>query len=283
MEWVETTAKSVEEAKDLLLDRLGVDEEEAEFEVVEEPKVGLFGRPRGEARVRARVKPKSPRPKNERRRQRSPRRGRGSGGGSSQPEAADESERPEPKQQASAGAGRGPAPAAAERQPSGERRGPDRSGESLEPAAAVDTVRSFLEGVVAAFGVEAAVDAAVVDDEVHATVQGDQLGRLIGPKGGVIDALQELTRTASQKVAQGRSVPRIRVDVGSFRSDRRAALETFAREVAEEVRDTGEARALEPMGSVDRKIVHDAAGEVSGVETTSEGDDPDRRVVIEKA
>ena len=68
MEWVETTSKTIEEAKDTLLDQLGVDEEEAEFEILEEPKVGLFGRPRGEARVRARIRPKAPRPKDERRR-----------------------------------------------------------------------------------------------------------------------------------------------------------------------------------------------------------------------
>ena len=67
MEWVETTGKTVEEAKDAALDQLGVDEQDAEFEVVEEPRTGLFGRTRGEARVRARVRPTQPRPKVERR------------------------------------------------------------------------------------------------------------------------------------------------------------------------------------------------------------------------
>jgi spoIIIJ-associated protein len=77
MEWVETTAKTVEEAKDAALDQLGVDEQDAEFEVLEEPRAGLFGRTRGEARVRARVRPTQPRPKAERR----DRRARGSGRG----------------------------------------------------------------------------------------------------------------------------------------------------------------------------------------------------------
>ncbi len=67
MEWVETTGKTVEEAKDAALDQLGVDEQDAEFEVVDEPRTGLFGRTRGEARVRARVRPTQPRPKVERR------------------------------------------------------------------------------------------------------------------------------------------------------------------------------------------------------------------------
>lgn len=70
MEWVETTGKTVEEAKDAALDQLGVDEHDAEFEIVEEPRTGLFGRTRGEARVRARVRPTQPRPKVERRERR---------------------------------------------------------------------------------------------------------------------------------------------------------------------------------------------------------------------
>jgi spoIIIJ-associated protein len=63
MEWVETTGRTVDEAKDAALDQLGVDESDAEFVVVSEPRPGLFGRMRGEARVRARVQPTSPRPK----------------------------------------------------------------------------------------------------------------------------------------------------------------------------------------------------------------------------
>src|SRR5215831_9151443 len=67
MEWVETTGRTVEEAKELALDQLGVVEDDAEFDVVEEPRPGLFGRIRGEARVRARVRPTQPRPKADRR------------------------------------------------------------------------------------------------------------------------------------------------------------------------------------------------------------------------
>jgi spoIIIJ-associated protein len=77
MEWVETTGKTIEEAKDAALDQLGVDEQDAEFEVVEEPRTGLFGRTRGEARVRARVRPVQPRPKVERRDRRGRTGGRG--------------------------------------------------------------------------------------------------------------------------------------------------------------------------------------------------------------
>ena len=72
MQWVEVTGRTVEEAKEAALDQLGVDEQDAEFEVLEEPKSGLFGRLRAEARVRARVIPTSPRPKVERRERRRP-------------------------------------------------------------------------------------------------------------------------------------------------------------------------------------------------------------------
>ena len=70
MEWVETTGKSVDEAKEIALDRLGIGLDDAEFEIIEEPRTGLFGRMRGEARVRARVKPATVRPKHDRRQRR---------------------------------------------------------------------------------------------------------------------------------------------------------------------------------------------------------------------
>src|SRR5688572_17241640 len=104
MEWVETTGSTVEEAKDAALDQLGVDEQDAEFEVLEEPRAGLFGRTRGEARVRARVRPTQPRPKLERRdrKARKPR----SGGSGDRRKGRDQGETAEP-------AAAGPADAAA--------------------------------------------------------------------------------------------------------------------------------------------------------------------------
>jgi spoIIIJ-associated protein len=87
VEWVETTGRTIEEAKDAALDQLGVDEAEAEFEVLEEPRVGLFGRLRGEARIRARIQPARPRPKTERR-DRGRRREKTKGGGEAKAGAA---------------------------------------------------------------------------------------------------------------------------------------------------------------------------------------------------
>lgn len=128
MEWVETTGKTVDEAKDLALDQLGVDEQDAEFEILEEPRSGLFGRVRGEARVRARVRPTQPRPKVDRRdRKGRPSRAKGSGpsaatdgegrGGRSKGGRNGEegrpakAERPAPSEDAAVTASSGPEPA----------------------------------------------------------------------------------------------------------------------------------------------------------------------------
>jgi spoIIIJ-associated protein len=73
---------------------------------------------------------------------------------------------------------------------------------------------------------------------------------------------------------------RLRVDVAGYREKRREALSRFALKVAEDVKTSGQARALEPMNSSDRKIVHDALTEVEGISTRSEGSDPFRRVVV---
>ena len=121
------------------------------------------------------------------------------------------------------------------------------------------------------------------DGELAASLDGAGLGSLIGPGGGLIDAIQELARTVAQKEAKGGSAPRLKVDIGGYRSDRRTALAEFTREVATAVIETGSAHAFEPMGSVDRKTVHDTAAEIDGVETRSEGEDPRRRVVLVKA
>ncbi len=113
-----------------------------------------------------------------------------------------------------------------------------------------------------------------------AQIDGTDLGYLIGPKGGVIDAVQELSRTFSQKESKGKQAPRLRVDVGSYRANRKIELEEFVRRTAEEVMASGEAYAFEPMGSADRKTVHDTAATIEGLESRSEGEDPRRKVVI---
>jgi spoIIIJ-associated protein len=288
MEWVEVTGRTLEEAKEAALDQLGVDEQDAEFEVLEEPRAGLFGRLRSEARVRARVLPTSPRPKVERRER------RGRDGGRSRGEAKPrQGERSATATERKSGGERGARPPGRGNE-GGRARRPEkvddrREGAQVSEREPVDEVslaeqaeaaRDFVEGLCATFGLEATVAVRPIDEEaVEIVVSGDDLGVLIGPKGQTLQAVQELTRTVVQRQLSARG-GRLLVDVAGYRAKRRAALEAFTRTVATEVRDTGVAKVLEPMPPPDRKVVHDTVNDIEGVDTTSEGEEPNRRVVI---
>ena len=287
MEWVETTGRSVEEAKDAALDQLGVDEADAEFEVVADARSGLFGRLRQEARVRARVRPTTPPPKVDRRERR--RRGgkdkegdrspAPSGGGRSGGRAGGRSG-------SSSGGRSAPAPAPAAPAPeeaavSVDDRGPD---EEVEPATAAEVgeaASDFVRGLVEAFGADGTTSVAELDvDTIEVRVEGNDLGLLVGPKGATLSAVQELTRTVVSRVEPGGRNIRVHVDVAGYRARRREALERFTQQVATSVKESGQATALEPMNAADRKVVHDTANAIDGIRTTSEGEEPRRRVVL---
>ena len=149
----------------------------------------------------------------------------------------------------------------------------------VDPAQLGSDAVAFVEGVVRAFGLEAAVALQTDPEAVELDVQGENVGLLIGPRGQTMAALQDLTRMAVQRRV-GPDAPRLSVDVGSYRQRRHEALRRFAEQVAQEVLATGETRMLEPMSAVDRKVVHDAINEIDGVQTSSDGEEPHRRVVI---
>lgn len=274
MEWVETTGKTVEEAVDAALDQLGVAEDDAEIEVIEEPKPGLFGRMRGEARIRARVRPTQPRPKEDRRDRR--RRGRANGTAAGAPGGAEGDE--------------GTASGQTELEQMGASRSRGRTREVLEnggsmeePVALEDQAAEavgFLNGLVERMALSAQVTSEVLDEEnVEVRVDGEDLGILIGPRGSTLVAVQELTRTVVQRRLNAHN-GRLTVDVSGYRQKRKVALERFTRQVAEQVLGSGERRILEPMSAPDRKVVHDTVNEIAGVVTVSEGEEPRRRVVI---
>ena len=283
MDWVETTGKSVEEATERALSHLGIRTEEAEVEILEEPKPGLFGRVRGEARVRARVLPAGPRPKRSRR----------SGGADDRPRSE-----ARPKSPRSGGGDRKAktdAPAPARNKTSEPKRAPRpekvstkendmAEGISLQEQGAI--AKEFLVGLLASMQISAEVSIREIDAEtVELSVNANpptELGILVGPRGTTLQALQEVTRTVVQSKSVGRT-DRILVDVAQYRERRVAALGRFANQVAEEVVETGEERALEPMSAADRKAVHDALTENKAVATRSEGEDPRRFVVIAPA
>lgn len=145
------------------------------------------------------------------------------------------------------------------------------------------TVEAFVRGVVDRFGFADAATSVRIDEEhIYVDVTGSDLGLLIGPRGRTLEALQELTRTVSQRSSEDPGV-RVTVDVAGFRARRVAALEAFVRRLAEEVMANGEAQELEPMSAADRKVVHDTVNEIEGVESASAGTDPERYVVIRPA
>ncbi|CAB4711066.1 MAG: KH domain-containing protein [Actinobacteria bacterium] len=280
MEWVEITGRTVEEAKDAALDQLGVDTVDAEFEILEEPSRGLFGKTKGQARVRARIAPTRPRPKVERRDRR--KKSSGTGGG------RNKAQRPaEPATDAAPAA-----PASNGKRPNRRSSGPKAEPTEKENTTVTETVdvdlaehsrivTEFLDGLVDSFDLEGRVEAVSIDDETtEVRVEGRDLGILVGPKGNTLAAIQELSRTVIHRKVSGTAAGRVRLDVAGYRQRRREALEQFTRGVAEEVRSSGVQKALEPMGSADRKVVHDAVNEIEGVSTISEGDEPRRRVVL---
>lgn len=305
MEWVETTGKTLEEAKEHALDQLGVDEQDAEFDVLSRPKSGLFGLLRGEARVRARVKPTRPRPKTDRRQPRRRREGvRSSTAGQQSagtPVVTDGGS--EDETSPGPGEGREATGRQRRRRRRGGRRSTERSsiqdskdravqhraasaeeGTEMEDASVEDQAemtRTFLDGLLQAFDLDASISEERVDDDIiELHVQGPDLGLLIGPKGQTLQAIHELSRTVIQRKATGTHSGRVRIDVAGYRQRRKEALARFAHQVAEDVKATGTPKALEPMHPADRKIIHDTINEVAGVHTSSEGEEPRRRVVI---
>jgi spoIIIJ-associated protein len=216
MREVERSAPSVEEAVEAALEELGVSEQEARVEIVQEPRQGLLGIGSHEAVVKVSV-----------------------------PEV-------------------------------------EATGAVVEEQAEI--AAEFLEGLLDRMGVAADVEYEVVDGVMYVDILGAQddegMGILIGRHGQTLEALQDLVRAAVQRRTEDRC--RVMVDVEDYRKRRRAQLAAKAREAANRVKRTGRQERLEPMNAYERKIVHDAAGEIAGVETASEGEDPERRVVVRK-
>lgn len=216
MREVERSAPSVEEAIEAALEELGVSEQEARVEIVQEPRQGLLGIGSHQAVVKVSI-----------------------------PEV-------------------------------------EATGAIVEEQAEI--AAEFLEGLLDRMGVAADVEHDVVDGVMYVDILGAQddegMGILIGRHGQTLEALQDLVRAAVQRRTEDRC--RVMVDVEDYRKRRRAQLAAKARETANRVKRTGRQEQLEPMNAYERKIVHDAAGEIAGVETASEGEDPERRVVVRK-
>jgi spoIIIJ-associated protein len=161
-------------------------------------------------------------------------------------------------------------------------------GPGAQGAPAAESVLADLEqeGEIAADYIEGLLDVADLDGDIDMDVEGDRalvsvvgatLDELVGSRGEVLEALQELTRLAVHRQTGART--RIMVDVGGYRLRRRSELAEAGKEAADEVRRTGAPKKLWAMNPFERKIVHDAIA-AAGLRSESEGEEPDRRVVV---
>jgi spoIIIJ-associated protein len=165
--------------------------------------------------------------------------------------------------------------------------GEDAEDEDAEDEDGEDDLSSLEEeGDIAADYIEGLLDIADLDGDIDMDVEGDRavvsvvgatLDELVGDDGEVLEALQELTRLAVHRKTGTRA--RLMLDVGGFRVRRRAELADLGRSIADEVARTGEPKKLRAMSPFERKIIHDAVA-VAGLRSESEGEEPNRRVVV---
>ena len=164
--------------------------------------------------------------------------------------------------------------------------GDDAAGDDAAAEPAVNPADLEQESEIAADYVEGLLDVADLDGDIDMDVEGDRalvsvvgatLEELIGPRGEVLEALQELTRLAVHRQTGNRT--RIMLDVGGYRAQRRSELTELGRDAAEEVRSSGVPRRLAAMTPFERKVVHDAVA-AAGLRSESEGEEPNRRVVV---
>jgi spoIIIJ-associated protein len=142
-----------------------------------------------------------------------------------------------------------------------------------------DAAGDYLERLLDILDFDGDIDLDVEGERAVVSIIGDgDVNKLVGDHGEVLDALQELTRLAATAETGQRS--RLMLDVAGYRARRRTELTELGVSTAEQVRDKGEAIKLSAMNPFERKIVHDAVTNVDGVESSSEGEEPQRRVVI---
>ena len=140
-----------------------------------------------------------------------------------------------------------------------------------------DIAADYLEGLLDIADLDGDIEIGIENDRAHLVVEGGELSHLVGKDGEVLDALQELTRLAVQTSTGERS--RLMLDLDGFRADKRNTLAKLAEETADEVKSSGKAVKLAPMNAFERKIVHDTIQKI-GLKSESEGEDPDRCVVV---
>lgn len=243
----EFTAKTLDEAKELAAKEFGVSVDEIDFDILEQPRKGLFGM-KGTARVMASY------------------------------EAPAVEEAPAAAAEESAPAEE-PAPASFEDE--GESAAVPELPEDfdIEKSAKVQAAKKYLTDVLHALGLENfQINAIRRDGNIVLDITGDKLGVVIGRRGETLDSLQYLTILASNRTEE--SYCRISIDCNGYRDKRRETLESLAKRTSAKVIKQGRKIALEPMNPYERRIIHSCVAEIEGVSSHSTGVEPYRKVVI---
>jgi spoIIIJ-associated protein len=271
MEWVEAVGKTVDEAIDAAMRALGQSSRDSvDVDVLDEGKKGVLGIGGREAKVKVTVKQRK------KRRRRKPRERKDSGGSqqnSNQKKGGGKGSKRRPR--ANETSGSRSAKQTGEAKKVAVETKPDRK-VTIEDQSEV--AREFAEGLLKAFGVEGTVKTRIEEDVLYVDIEGEQTEALVGRKGAVVQAVHELTRTVIQRKTYG--APRMRLDIAGYAARRREALKIYAGRLAETVMEDAREAMLEPMNAADRKVVHDAIAEIDGVRSYSEGEEPNRSVIV---
>ena len=248
LQYIEATGKNEEEAVNAALRKLGLDRDEVSVEVLERAKSGFLGIGGSPAKVKVTYEVPDP-PKPEEPRAETPK---------AQPVKAEE-------------------PAAPVSQP---KTGPDAQAAGSAPAGdRAEAITAFLTGLMAQMEVSAAPRIAMGEDGSYkVTLEGENLGALIGRRGETLDAIQQLTSYAVNR-GQSKRV-RIHVDAEGYRAKREESLERLARKVAGKVVKYRRNVTLEPMNAYERHVIHTALQDYPDVTTYSTGTEPNRRTIV---
>jgi spoIIIJ-associated protein len=142
----------------------------------------------------------------------------------------------------------------------------------------IQECEEYLRNIIRDMGVEVEISKIVKGREVEFTISGDDVGVLIGKRGNTLNSLQYLTKLVANR--NTKQYIGIKLDAENYRSKRKSTLELLSYRLAKQVSNTKKRVVLEPMPSFERKIIHQALSNNQGINTTSEGNEPHRHVVI---
>ncbi len=244
----EFTAKTLDEAKESAAAEFGVSVDEIEFDILEQPRKGLFGM-KGNAKVIASY------------------------------EAPAAEKAPATAQAEESAPAEEPAPASFEDENESAAVPELHADFDIEKSAKVQAAKKYLTDVLHALGLENfQINAIRRDGNIVLDITGDKLGVVIGRRGETLDSLQYLTILASNRTEE--SYCRISIDCNGYRDKRRETLESLAKRTSAKVIKQGRKIALEPMNPYERRIIHSCVAEIEGVSSHSTGVEPYRKVVI---